>query len=195
MHGKNYTQHPFFVVFCGVQMPTKSNQLFFRVASLTMEQSDHMHYNGVIMGAVASQITSLTIVYWAVDSDADQRKHQSSASLAFVRGIHWGPVNSLHKWPVTQNVFIWWRHHGLPQCQWSSETGKLKAMIPISIFHNCNKNFMTIHCAYFVGYPVYPLQDQWQLQPAALDDQVGPLCDVLFGKKLRYMGEFTATAK
>ena len=46
------------------------------------------HYDDVIMGTMASQITSLTIVYSTVYSDADQRKHQSSASLAFVRGIH-----------------------------------------------------------------------------------------------------------
>ena len=45
------------------------------------------HYNDVIMGAMASQITSLTIVYSTVYSCGDQRKHQSSASLAFVRGI------------------------------------------------------------------------------------------------------------
>ena len=57
------------------------------------------------MGAVASQITSLTIVYSTVYSDADQRKHQSSASLAFVRGIHRGPMHSPHKWPVTQQMF------------------------------------------------------------------------------------------
>ena len=57
------------------------------------------------MGAIASQITSLTIVYSTVDSDADQRKHQSSASLAFMRGIHQGPVNSQHKWPVTRKMF------------------------------------------------------------------------------------------
>ena len=57
------------------------------------------------MGTVASQITSLTIVYTTVYSDADQSKHQSSASLAFVRGIHRGPVNSPHKWPVTRKVF------------------------------------------------------------------------------------------
>ena len=63
------------------------------------------HYNDVIMGAIASQITSLTIVYSTVYSDADQRKHQSSALLAFVRGIHRGPVNSPHKWPVTRKVF------------------------------------------------------------------------------------------
>ena len=58
----------------------------------------------VIMGAIASQITSLTIVYSTVYSDADQRKHQSSASLAFVWGIHWGPLNSPHKWPVTRKM-------------------------------------------------------------------------------------------
>ena len=57
------------------------------------------------MGAIASQISSLTIVYSTVYSDADQRKHQSSASLAFVRGIHRGPVNSPHKWPVTRKMF------------------------------------------------------------------------------------------
>ena len=52
-----------------------------------------------------SQITSLAIVYSTVYSGADQRKPQSSASLAFVRGIHRGPVNSLHKWPVTRKMF------------------------------------------------------------------------------------------
>ena len=63
-----------------------------------------MHYGDVIMGAIASQITSLTIVYSTFYSDAHQRKHQSSASLAFVRRIHWWPVNSPHKWPVTRKM-------------------------------------------------------------------------------------------
>ena len=63
------------------------------------------HSNDVIMTMMASQITSLTSVYSSVCSDADQRKHQSSASLAFVRGIHRGPVNSSHKWPVTRKMF------------------------------------------------------------------------------------------
>ena len=58
------------------------------------------------MGAIASQPISLTIVYLTVCSDADQRKHQSSASLVFVRGIHRGPVNSPHKWPVTAIFFL-----------------------------------------------------------------------------------------
>ena len=64
-----------------------------------------LHYGDVLMGAIASQITSLAIVYSTVYSDADQRKFQSSASLAFVWGIHRGPVNSPHKWPVTRKMF------------------------------------------------------------------------------------------
>ena len=63
------------------------------------------HYDDVIMGTMASQMTSLTFVYSTVYSGADQRKHQSSASLVFVRGIHRGPVNSPHKWPVTRKMF------------------------------------------------------------------------------------------
>ena len=57
------------------------------------------------MGAMTSQITSLTIGNSTVYPGADQRKHQSSASLAFVRGIHRGPVNSPHKVPVTRKMF------------------------------------------------------------------------------------------
>ena len=57
------------------------------------------------MGTIASQITSLPSVYSTVYSGADQSKHQSSASLAFVWGIHRGPVNSPHKGPVTRKMF------------------------------------------------------------------------------------------
>ena len=57
------------------------------------------------MGTMASQITSLTIVYSTIYSDADQTNQQSSASLAFVQGIHRGPVNSPHKWPVSHKMF------------------------------------------------------------------------------------------
>ena len=90
------------------------------------------HYGDVIMSAMATQITSLTIVYITVYSGTDQRKHQSSALLAFVRGIHQWPANSPHKRPVTwkmcpfddvimwiyqrrvtsaEDVFIAWCHH------------------------------------------------------------------------------------
>ena len=57
------------------------------------------------MGTMASQIASLTIVYSTVYLGADQRKHQSYASLAFVRGMHQWPVNSSHKCPVTWKMF------------------------------------------------------------------------------------------
>ena len=57
------------------------------------------------MTTIASQITSLAVVYLTVYSDADHRKHQSSASLAFVQGIHRGPVNSPQKGPVTRKMF------------------------------------------------------------------------------------------
>ena len=63
------------------------------------------HYTDVTMSPMASQITSLGIVYSTVYSGADQRKHQSSASLAFVRRIHRGPVNSPHKRPQTRKFF------------------------------------------------------------------------------------------
>ena len=63
------------------------------------------HYNDIIMSAMASQFTSLTIVYSTVYSDANQRKHQSPATLAFVRGIHRWPVKSPHKGPVTRKMF------------------------------------------------------------------------------------------
>ena len=64
-----------------------------------------VHYDDVIMTMLASQITSLTVVYSIVYSGVNQRKHQSSASLAFVREIHRGPVNFPHKWPVTRKIF------------------------------------------------------------------------------------------
>ena len=64
-----------------------------------------INYGDVIMSAIASQITSLTIVFSTTYSNADQIEHQSSASLAFVLGIHRGLVNSPHKWPVTWKMF------------------------------------------------------------------------------------------
>ena len=62
------------------------------------------HYCVVITGAMTPRITSLTIVYSTVYSGADQRKLQSSASLAFVWGVQRRPVNSQHKWLVTRKM-------------------------------------------------------------------------------------------
>ena len=58
------------------------------------------HHCDVIFGAMASQITSLMIVYSTVHSGPDQRNHQSSAPLAFMRRIHQRPVNSPRKWKM-----------------------------------------------------------------------------------------------
>ena len=81
------------------------------------------HYSDVIMDAMVSQITSIIIVYSTAYLDTDQRKHQNSKSLAFVRGIPRRPANSPHKGPITRKMFpfsdvqlqwIKWRQHN--QC-------------------------------------------------------------------------------
>ena len=64
-----------------------------------------VHYDDIIMGVMASQVTSLTIVYSNVYSGADQRKHWNLASLAFVQGIHQWPWNPPHKWPIMRKMF------------------------------------------------------------------------------------------
>ena len=70
-----------------------------------MAMVHYLHYGDIIKSAMVSQITSLTIVYSTFYSVSDQSKHQCSASLAFVRGIHRWPVNSPHKRPVTRKCF------------------------------------------------------------------------------------------
>ena len=91
----------FFIIFalCGSVSPA-----IFLARLYYMFATHSGHYSDVIMGGIASQITSLTTVYSTVYSDADQRKHQSSALLAFVRGIHRCPVNSPHRGPVTRKM-------------------------------------------------------------------------------------------
>ena len=79
---------------------TPKLRVLFPVVLLTIALITN-HYNCVTMRAMASQITSLTIVY----STVDERKHQSSASLAFVKGIHRWPVNSQHNGPVARKMF------------------------------------------------------------------------------------------
>ena len=107
------------IFITGVSIPVRKDDLYIdalyqdgAVTKTKLDNSQHYcgselynHYCDVIMGAIAAQITSLTIVYSTVYSDADPTKHQSSASLAFVRGIHRGPVNSPHKGPVTRKMF------------------------------------------------------------------------------------------
>ena len=73
----------------------------------------YRHYTEVIMDPMASHVNGVSVVYQTVCSNGDQRKHQSSVSLTFVRGIHRSPVNSPHIEPVTQKMFPFddWRHH------------------------------------------------------------------------------------
>ena len=95
------------------------------------------------MGAMASQITRLTIVYSTVYSGADQRKHQTSASLAFVRGIHRWPVKSVFDTLYNLNtqgfqtwisktyelkLVIWyWYRFMSPANTWSIKTWRMKS--------------------------------------------------------------------
>ena len=91
----------------------------FRIWCLSMNihcilhRSRSVHYNDVIMGEIASQITSLTIIYSIVYSDADQRKK----SKLRVTGLCSGNSSETGEFPAqmasyVENVSIWWRHHG-----------------------------------------------------------------------------------
>ena len=75
--------------------------------SVPMGMDHHLdlRYSYAIMSAMAFQIIDVLIVYSTVCSGADQRKHQNSASLVFVRGTHRWPVVSSHKGPVTRKMY------------------------------------------------------------------------------------------
>ena len=88
------------------------------------------HYNDVIMSVTVSQITGPTIVYSILHSGADQRKHQSSVSLAFVR-----PVTGEFPTQLASNaesVSNWWRHHG--------KGSRHFYFILINVHHDATKN-------------------------------------------------------
>ena len=139
------------------------------------------YYSDVIMGAKASQITSLTIGYSTVYSGADQRKHQSSASLTFVRGNYRWPVNSPHKRPVTRKVFpfddviidnsdIWqslslhdWRWKSVVTLRWMGATFSGSGLAPTEYrqrhtvctgFHAVNDNAIWMREIYINSDPV-----------------------------------------
>ena len=122
---------------------------------LLWEELYFLHYIDVIMTTMAFQITSRTVVYSTVYSDADQRKHQSSAPLAFVWGIHrdrWIPRT---KASYAENVSIWWRHHAFDFHQF--HPGPLEKS---SVFIQINKrqcdvilwNFISFNRRYVVMY-------------------------------------------
>ena len=99
------------------------------------EKSCRLHCNYVIMNAMASQITSFTIVYPSVYLGTDQRKHQSSASLAFVReftGDRWFP----HKRQVKRKIFPFGDVIMLEEgCDGDIIDSTLTSLSPINIIH------------------------------------------------------------
>ena len=87
-----------------ITRPLIKSSMHSRVTSVLCTKS-RWHYGDVTMSTILSQITSLAIVYSTVYSWRRSKKHQSSASLAFVWGNHRWPVNSPHKGPVTRQMF------------------------------------------------------------------------------------------
>ena len=119
------------------------------------------HYNDVIMSAMASQITCFTIVYPSVYSGADQRKHQSSTSLALVREIHRWPVNSPHKWPVTRKMLPFDDVIMIQVLSHPSKVTENHASISPTSFYDHNSNSMEISF-YHISIPIYKLRMPWQ---------------------------------
>ena len=107
---------------------------------------------------LASQIISLTIVYSTVCSFADQRKYQSSTSLAFVQGIHRWPVNSPQKASNSKNVSIWWCHHAMtwPIEQALKGNKAIKDLSLITIAnrtpHNIHQIIQDLYNKYYTSY-------------------------------------------
>ena len=110
------------------------------------------------MSAMASQITDVSIVYSTVCWGADQRKHQGSVSLAFVRGIHRLPVDSPNKGPVTQNMFsfddvfmqyngMWtqWGPPFIPSISITTQFGVLSHLLGGIYTQHTNGNFDMLH--------------------------------------------------
>ena len=108
-----------------------------------------IHYNDVKMSTMASQTTSLTIAYSTVYSGADQRKHQSSASLAFVRGIHRWPVNSPHKGPITRKIFPF--HEVITRPLWSNNIVPSNGE-PCAKFSGCSVYCRCMHAKFTDQY-------------------------------------------
>ena len=79
--------------------------IYMAIVFLMIYRDANQHYSDVTMSAMGSQINGVSIVYWIVCSGANQTKHQSSASLAFVWEIHRWPVNTARKGSVTRKMF------------------------------------------------------------------------------------------
>ena len=99
--------------YCKAENWEQASVIFNGIINLCGESNLKMrsaHCSDVIMGATASQITSFMIVHSTVYSNADQRKHQRSEWLAFVREPVTGEFPA-QRASNAENVSIWWRHH------------------------------------------------------------------------------------
>ena len=124
-----------------------------------------VHYSDAIMSPITSQITRITSVYSTGCSGTDKKRHQRTLSLAFVRGIHRWPVNSLHKGPVT------WK--GFPFHDVIMEWGKAVKLMPWSpprqiLDPTSHVTRKSIQFCFNGDLPVKPLfadRDSWEIEP------------------------------
>ena len=131
--------------------------IYHRIAYVSGKQPRGIwlnHYSDVKLGAIASQITSLRIVYSTVYLGTDQRTYQSTASLTFVRGIHRWPVNIPRKWPVTQKMLPF--DDVIMHREPTTELQETKQNIPICIWQACCKLTRTLWHHHI--YTISPLQ-------------------------------------
>ena len=145
----------------------------------------YQRYCDAVMGAMASQITSLTTVYSTVHWGADQRKHQSTASLAVVRGIHRWPVNSLFKWLVTRKCFplddvimnmpcknvlvdgmqcceYWWKIDQYPAEHELFSKTWMEFMVYVT-YHICNDDSYTFELLSYIIWPSFSSHQSYRL--------------------------------
>ena len=110
------------------------------------------HYSDIIMGAMASQITSFRIVYSTVYSGADHTKPQISASLAFVGEIHQWPVDSPHKGPLNWKIFPF-DYTIMHSClNFSNNLVILKLLLKFSMSNYITQKTMDIITSYWGKY-------------------------------------------
>ena len=112
------------------------------------------HYNRVIMGTIASQITSFTIVYSIVYSDLFRCRSKKTSKLRLTglcAGNSPGPVNSLHKWPVTWKMFPF--DVIIMKVPWLLESSVVPSMVCVhEIVSYCSQECLVCHCAMMFGW-------------------------------------------
>ena len=97
------------------------------------------------MTTMASQFTSLTVIYSTVYSDADKKKTSKLRDTGLCVGSSPGPVNSHKGHSYVENVSIWWRHHGEDWC------GIWKKIELLTGWTSCE--FSLLQQIEFIAYP------------------------------------------